>query len=144
MRIIILTLLLCAFSLPALACRCVAPNDKLAEQSYNEADIVVNAEILNVSDGWDNTGPLVKMKINSVIKGDEIPDEITANYNDTTAACGNEFAVGEKYIIALYDTRSLLLTANNSRGYGFRVMISCHQNQVRYYINNKDKEESLK
>lgn len=136
MRLYLLILLSFFIATPVWACKCAAPNNALAKISYDKADIVIKAHAVYTSDGWDDTGPLLKIRVDEVIKGHNIPDEITANYNDHTAACGNYFEQGTDYIIALYDTRSLILTDNNSRGYGFRVMISCEQYQVRHYINH--------
>lgn len=145
MRIIFLSLLLCFVAMPAWACRCLAPSDDHAMMSYQEADVVVKATITSASEGFSNLGPILKMDVIDVIKGEDIPESITANYNNVTAACGNEFTVEQDYIVALYDTRSLILADSNPRGYGFRVMVSCHQNQIRYYLKNKDitkREES--
>lgn len=144
MRVIALVLLLSFISLPALACSCMAPNAESAMESYNEADVVVEAKILNTSDGWDNTGPLVKMRIIDVIKGQDILDEITVNYNNVPANCGNEFFEDETYIVGLYDTRSVVLSESNARGYGFRMMVSCHQEGIRYYIKNFMKNKKSK
>lgn len=144
MRFACLSIFLCLLAFPALACRCVAPSMDQGMVSYQEADIIIKGTVTSSSNGFSDTGPMLKIDIIDVIKGDNIPSAITANFNNVTAACGNEFTVGDDYIIALYDTRSLTLSDNNARGFGFRVMISCHQDQIRHYIENLEKEESSK
>jgi hypothetical protein len=120
----------------AMACSCLEPNDKTASESYKKSDVIVKGRIQSASSGWSEMGPMVKIEVIDVIKGNEVPDIITSNYNNFPAACGHDLKAGEEAIFALYDTRSLTVTNNNLRGYGFRMMVSCHQNQVRHYIEN--------
>lgn len=131
----------CGLAFPAKACECLAPTLEQGKKSYDGADIVIKAKILSVSAGWGSTSPIVKLQVNNVIKGDNVPNIITANYNENHVACGNEFTLNQTAIIALYDTRPLMVTAANMRGYGFRVMMSCHQDQVRYYLKKQPEKE---
>jgi len=126
-----------------MACRCVPPSQEQGIKSYNEANVIIKGTVLNASEGFSQLGPIIKIKVNEIIKGKNVPDEIIANYNDVTAACGNIFEVEKDYVIALYDTRSLQLTDSNSRGYGFRVMVSCHQSQVLEYLKSLEIKNNI-
>jgi len=139
---IVIFILAIFFSFSALACSCVAPNMEQGTKAYNQSDVVLKGTITNKSDGWEGLRPLITVNVIDVIKGYDIPENLTADYNKNTAACGNNFNVGDDYIIAMFDTRSLILTDENIRGYGFRAMPSCHQYQVRDYIKNKQKKET--
>ena len=141
MRFILYTLFMVMISGAAMACTCVQPTTDMAKQSYDDADVVINATIINNSEGWNGAGALLKLKINDVFKGENLPSEIMANYNNNTAACGNNFNEGQDYNLGLYDTRSLILTDANTRGYGFRIMISCVQSQIQYHLNNIKKDK---
>ena len=134
---LLLFILLCFSPLPALACSCVKPNMEQGQKSFENSDIVIKATVLSISKGFKGSGPMMKLKVDELIKGDNIPDAISVNYNSSLSACGNNYDVGSEYIFALYDTRSVILNPNNTRGYGYRVMISCHQNQVKYYIDHR-------
>jgi hypothetical protein len=125
----------------AMACSCLEPNDKTAAESYKKADIIVSGKILSASGGWSEMGPMLKIEVIDVIKGDNIPDIMTVNYNNLPAACGHDLKAGDEAIFALYDTRSLTVTNNNVRGYGFRMMVSCHQYQVKHYLDKINKKE---
>ena len=138
--IVLFAVALCGFVNNAWACQCLPPSIEKAKKSYDDADVVIDAKVTNLSGGWGSTSPMVKLQVNTVIKGNDIPKLITADYNENHAACGNDFTVGQTAIIALYDTRSLMVTDANARGYGFRVMISCHQEQVRYYVDRMDNQ----
>jgi hypothetical protein len=133
---LLIIMIFCFHALPAMACRCMAPSDELAANSFKEADSVIEATVLSASAGWGSTAPIIKFQVKNVIKGHDIPDLITADYNPNSAACGNNYEIGETVIVALYDTRSLIINDANTRGYGFRVMISCHQEQVEHYVKH--------
>lgn len=140
MRLFFMTVFFSLLSVHAIACSCIAPSIEGGRKSFKEADVVINGTIIEKSGGWQSMRPIVKIQIHEIFKGNNIPDIITADYNPSTAACGNELKVNTTYDLALYDTRSIMVTDGNNRGYGFRVMISCHQDQVRYYLRNKDKK----
>lgn len=125
----------------AWACSCVAPTMIEGAKSFNTTDIIVKGIVTEDSMGWEGRRPIITFEIEDVMKGQNIPDNITIDYNPSTAACGHNFTVGEDYILALYDTRTINLTDENKRGYGFRIMTSCHQTQVRNYIQNKESEK---
>ena len=36
----------------AVACSCTAPNDETAKNAYNEADVIITAQVVAASDGW--------------------------------------------------------------------------------------------
>lgn len=122
---------------PVWACSCVAPTMEQGALSFNKSDVIVKGIVTEDSMGWGGRKPMIKLTVEDVIKGKNIPEEITIDYNANTAACGNDFTVNEKYVLALYDTRALTLSDDNKRGYGFRVMVSCHQMQIRNYIEHK-------
>lgn len=127
----------------AMACQCMPPSDELAQKSFEDSDIVVNGIVTQVSGGWGSQEPMIKLQINTIYKGGNIPDIITVNYNENSAACGNDFEPNQSVTIALYDTRSLMVTEANTRGYGFRAMISCHQYQVRHYVDTMMGKKAL-
>ena len=120
----------------ALACECLPPSDEMAKKSYEDADIVIKASIMQASKGWSVTGPIARLQVLSIYKGENVPDIITINYNNQPSACGMALEEGNTTTLALYDTRSLVLNSSNTRGFGFRSMISCSQDQVQYYIDN--------
>lgn len=120
------------------ACSCTAPNKDSSKEAFAQSDVVIDAEIISASKGWSEIGPLLKVRSNKIYKGENIPDIMMINYNDHTAACGNQFKSGDNAILAIYDTRSVNLDDNNTRGYGFRLMVSCQQSQVRHYIKKYD------
>lgn len=136
MRLLSFTFILCSLvSMPAWACRCMAPNDELAINAYSEADIVIYAEIINPSKGFAQSGPMVSVKVTDVIKGRDVPENMNLNYNNVTAACGNYYETGQKVLIGIYDNHSV--SANQStRGYGYRVMSSCQQAYIQHYVDN--------
>lgn len=113
------------------ACTCKPIKPSESEKFYNEADAIVTGEIKTISGGFGGQGPMIKMDVENVIKGENIPDLLTANYNIHPHLCGHEFNVGETHTLALYDTRGLGITRENTRGYGFRVMISCFQEAIK-------------
>lgn len=131
---ITLCLLLTLSVSQAQACECKAPRPQKAAKAYNDADIIVNGKIDTVSGGFHELGPMVRIKINKVIKGNDNPEMITANYNPNTYVCGHEFKKGEEHTLALYDTRGLGVTDRNTRGYGYRVMIACDQKLVKHHM----------
>ena len=134
------------FFIPSLvmACGCVAPNRELSQEFFAKTDVIVKGRIISVSGGWSAMGPMAKIEIIEVIKGKNIPEIMTANYNNMAAACGHDLVEGAEDIFGFYDTRSLVIADNNSRGYGFRLMNSCHQSQIRYYLeNNKINKNTL-
>ena len=147
MRSIILLSIFSFIAFPVWACSCMAPTEKQAYKAYKDTDIIIKGKILAKSGGWESSGPLIKIDVSDIYKGTNIPDVIMVNYNSNTAACGNHFEIDKDYIIALYDTRSLTLNDENTRGYGFRVMSSCHQYQIQHYFNlqngNKRTDESI-
>lgn len=116
-------------------CMCYDYTEKRGAKSFFDADVVIGGDIVKASEGFSNLGPLLKITPVEIYKGNNLPELMTANYNSTPAACGNRFAVGEHYIIALYDTRTIGVQNNNTRGYGFRVMYSCVQDEVRRYLS---------
>jgi len=126
---------------PALSCSCISPTIEEGEKSYNKSDVIIKGTIIENSNGWQGRKPILKIKVDDVIKGRDIPDQITVDYNPNTAACGNEFIANKGYVLALYDTRTLMLSDDNKRGYGFRVMVSCHQMQIRNYIKYKESDK---
>ena len=133
---------ICIFiSAKVFACSCMEPSKETAIESYNQSDVIVRASVVEVSEGFSSLGPLVRLDVHEVIKGKDIPDFITANYNINLAACGQRFTEGEEVVLALYDTRDVRLRVDNARGYGFRVMISCYQQDVRYFLDNLENKE---
>jgi len=126
----------------AMACSCLAPNKDSAQQTYQQADIIIRANIGSVSLGWNGLSPRVRLNVLDVMRGNRVPDLITAEYNTNTAACGQNFRAGEDVILALYDIRDPSLLADNDYGYGFRVMTSCDQAQIQYFLETIiDKEK---
>ena len=127
----------------AMACSCVAPKNDLALEYYEKTDVIIKGKIISASGGWSTMGPMTKIEVIEIIKGDDIPHTMTVNYNNLSAACGHDLVEGEENIFAIYDTRSLVITDNNSRGYGFRLMSSCHQIQIRHYLQNNKVNKNI-
>lgn len=141
MRFVTVLIVSVLLSGQSLACSCLAPNDKTATDAFNKADVIVKAEVVAASEGFSERGPLLQLDIKEVIKGQDVPDFITANYNLNLPACGHRFEPEQRVTLALYDTRDVELRRDNARGYGFRVMISCYQDQVRYFLEQQNSQE---
>lgn len=123
---------------PAYACRCIAPSPENAAQTYSEADSVVLAEPVFFSKGWGGNQPLVKLKIINVYKG-SVAGEVTAQYNDVTAACGLALEKGKKYILGMFDMYST--SSASRRAGGFRLLPSCQQNNIYFYLMHPKPED---
>ena len=140
----ILYMLMGLTSINVLACECIPTTDQMAEKSFTEADLVVKATLVSPSPGWGSNSGLVRVHIEEVIKGEEdLPEIITVNYNSNSAVCGHEFTEGQKGIFAMYDTRSIGLTNEGNRGYGFRMLVSCDQVNVRHHVDKMISESQL-
>ena len=128
----------------AWACRCYPPDDTVASKAYEEADIVIRAEIINPSKGFTQSGPLLTVNTIDVIKGENVPATLNLNYNNVPAACGSYFEKGQITVIGIYDTRDMSKT-DAARGYGYRLMSSCQLDYIRYYVDHmKTQQETHK
>lgn len=142
MRIfLIVTFLMIVTMTPAYACRCSAPTDARNVQSMNDANIIIQGEIIEVSHSFGNIGPVVKVKISDILKGEKLNKEqiITIAYNMNTASCGHFFETGNVGTWGLYDTRAMPDGNMTLKAYGFRMMASCDQYQIQNYF----KKESI-
>ena len=136
MRVLIAAVIMVLLtSSTVMACSCPEPTEDQAKAAYADTEVIVRARIIQVSGGWGTMTPIMRLEVIEKLKGDNIPTVMMANYNNNMAACGYDYQEGDEDIIALYDTRDIGLTDNNSRGYGFRVMSSCHAEAVKYFIN---------
>ncbi len=141
MRVFIAVLII-GFMMPvaAMACSCQTPTEAKAKKAYAITEVIVRARVEQVSGGWGTMNPTLRLGVTEVLKGENIPETIMANYNSNTAACGYSYKEGDEDIFALFDTREIGLTANNARGYGYRLMQACHGANVKYFIEEILKE----
>lgn len=132
-------LLTMGFSPSAHACKCAKPTIDTATQTFAETNAVILAEPVFFSKGWGGNKPLVKLKVLHTYKG-SVADEVTAQYNSMTAACGLALETGKKYILGMADL--FTESKNLSREGGFRLLSSCQQDNLYYYLMKLDAEES--
>jgi hypothetical protein len=143
MKIILFAIVITIISsVSAMACSCLAPYDEQAKDAFEKADIIAEFNIINASKGWGSAGPIAQIEPIKIYKGENIPETINTNYNNNVTTCGNILKGQETLLLGLYDTRDIELRADNARGYGFRVMHSCYQGNIRYYIENLYEEEA--
>jgi hypothetical protein len=143
MKIAALLITLFMFFTPQIvqACECLQPTREQAAKTYEDADIIINARIINPSRGFTQAGPIVTIEVLEVIKGNNFPNEMKVNYNPNAAACGTELIHEEQRVVALYDTRALGPSIANTRGYGFRLMSACQQLAVQEALKNLQEKE---
>jgi hypothetical protein len=124
----------------AMACSCPPISEATAKQAYANTQVIVRGRIDRVLGVWGTMTPSLWVEVTEVLKGENIPPTIIVNYNSNSVACGYEYEAGESDIFALYDMRDIGPTANNTNGYGYRLMQSCHGAEVKYFIEEILKE----
>jgi hypothetical protein len=138
MRFIVFVLFLLVISMPAYACKCSVLSQEYGLKTTQKADIIIKGEITSVSHGLANAGPIIKIKPLEIIKGDiDLKDIIRVTYNSNLQACGHSFTEGQTGTWGLYDTRGMPYDVLNRKGYGFRMMTACDQNQIQNYIQKE-------
>lgn len=114
MRLFALTLLaLCALPSAAMACSCVPPSMQTSRQIFEEATIIVEAEVISPgATAWMQTRPLddqvATVRPAKFYKGALNTDEIMFAYSENTAACG----IG---ILTEGETRLFILNQKDNR-----------------------------
>jgi hypothetical protein len=121
---------------PAYACKCMMPDDAMAQDYYDQADIVLRVKPTEFSKGWNASGPLITFEILETYKtNQELDDTITTKNNPSTAACGNDVQPDTEYVFGFWDLQRQGYTVKNAIGY--RMMHSCAQYGVQNYIKNQ-------